>query len=121
MNKFDFPSLREAVERRRRCGCEKCEGCGTDRDALVDAAPALLDEVEALRRERNDGIGLRMELKAEIAKLRADLTETRGRVCGTCEHRTDMNGEDYCSHTGGACSCAYLGNTCGAWAAKEQP
>jgi hypothetical protein len=52
----DLPALRETVERRRRCGCEKCEGCGSDRDALVNAAPALLDELE---RERIENTRLR--------------------------------------------------------------
>jgi hypothetical protein len=49
MTDLNITALREAVERRRRCGCEKCEGCGSDRDALVNAAPALLDELGALR------------------------------------------------------------------------
>ena len=83
----DLPALRETVERRRRCGCEKCEGCGSDRDALVNAAPALLDEVERLRLAldtwkgggcvHDAGDGSLLMRRDELDKLKADLAAAR--------------------------------------------
>jgi len=100
----DFPALREAVTTMGTCRCygvEGCDACADNMYAILNALPALLDELEALK----------------------------ARTCETCRHRVPPLANPMPAICG-ACSipghsvaivmCKTLGFTCGSWAKKEQ-
>ena len=100
----DFPALREAAGRVNLCGCPGayrgmlCHACVVDARRLALALPALVDELEALK----------------------------ARTCATCRRRWPREGGlDLCGkasifgHSVAQVACQQMGNTCGAWTAKE--
>ena len=53
----DFPALREAVTTMGTCRCygvEGCDACADNMYAILNALPALLDELETLRQRVNE-------------------------------------------------------------------
>jgi len=93
MTDLSLPALREAVTTMGTCRCygvEGCDACADNMYAILNALPALLDEVEALT----------------------------GRTCRRCD-KWDECGEDgqgECQFFGVHTREDF---TCGAWAAKE--
>jgi predicted nuclease with TOPRIM domain len=100
-----------------------------ERDALSDQHDTVLAHANELER---DNAALRADLaryEEELGRLRgrvavedhkavlADLAALKARTCDKCWHKTNLNARHYCiKHS---LYCTGLGNTCGAWAAKE--
>ena len=117
----DIKALREAV---KNC----------DASAALNALPALLDELEAARANYSDIAELLFgeaeyehdDVRLRVVAILDELEALKARTCATCRRRWPREGGlDLCGkasiygHSVAQVACQQMGNTCGAWTAKE--
>ena len=118
------------------CDCEFAQANLTEADLwrLASALPALLDELEAARANYSDIAELLFgeaeyehdDVRLRVVAILDELEALKARTCATCRRRWPREGGlDLCGkasiygHSVAQVACQQMGNTCGAWAAKE--